>query len=71
MARKKVKKFIEKAIKREGALTKRVGGPPGENVPKVRELAKKPGLSGQQARFFLNVLRPAVKKKRKSLIGER
>lgn len=58
------KKFIQSAIKRPGALTKRVGGKPGSNPGKVAKLAKKSGLAGEQARFFENVLKPANRKKK-------
>lgn len=57
------KKFIQEAIKRPGALTKRVGGKPSDKPGKVAKLAKKPGLAGQQARFYENVLKPAAKKR--------
>lgn len=67
MARKTPEKFIQKAIKRPGALTKKVGGPPSENLEKVRKLAKVKGRTGAQARFFLNVLRPlGLKRKKKA-----
>lgn len=64
-----VKKFIQKAIKRPGALTKLVGGPPSKNLKKVRQIAKTgTTLQKRQANFFLKVLRPASKK-RKSLLS--
>ncbi len=59
------KDFIKDAIKRPGALTRKVGGPPSKNMAKVRQLAKKKGLTGDQARFFLNVLSPITKKRKK------
>jgi hypothetical protein len=62
MAAKK-ENFIKGAIKRPGALTKRVGGKPSDKPGKVAKLAKKPGLAGEQARFYENVLKPASKKK--------
>lgn len=66
MARKK--KFIQKAIKRPGALTKLVGGKPSENVGKVEKIAKDgTPLERRQANFYLHVLRPLAKK-RKSLM---
>lgn len=71
MARDRVIKFIKKAIKRPGALTKLVGGPPGKDLPKVRRIAKKPGLPGVQARFFLNRLLPIIKRNRKKSILKR
>lgn len=68
MARKP-KKFIKQAIKRPGALTKLVGGPPGKNLAKVRKIAATgTTLQKRQANFFLKVLRPAGKK-RKSLLS--
>ena len=58
------KKFIQKAIKRPGALTKEVKGKPGKNISKVKEIAKSgTELQKRQANFYLNVLRPASKKK--------
>jgi hypothetical protein len=57
------RKFIQEAIKRPGALTKRVGGKPSNKPGKVAKLAKKSGLAGQQARFYENVLKPASKKR--------
>jgi hypothetical protein len=59
------KKFISGAIKRPGALTKRVGGSPSEHPKKVAKLEKKSGLAGQQARFYENVLKPATAKRKK------
>lgn len=58
------KRFIQRAIKRPGALTKRVGGPPGKHVGAVRRLAKGGGLAAKQANFYLNVLRPAAARRR-------
>ena len=63
------KKFIQKAIKKPGALRKSLKTKPGEkvNIGKAEEAADAPGKLGQRARFFLNVLRPAAsKRKRKS-----
>lgn len=52
------KNFIKDAIKRPGALTKAVGGKPGKNMSKVRELAKSgTPLQKKQANFFLHVLK--------------
>lgn len=59
------KKFIQDAIKRPGALTKAVGGPPGKNIDKVRKLAESGSpLKKRQAQFYLNVLRPASKRRK-------
>lgn len=60
-------KFIQSAIKREGALTKLVGGKPSENVAKVKRIAQTgTPLQKRQANFFLNVLLPLARKKRQS-----
>lgn len=58
-------KFIQAAIKRPGALTAAVGGPPSQNLAKVRALAAN-GTPQQkrQASFYLNVLKGAGGKKR-------
>lgn len=47
------KKFIQKAIKRPGALHRALGVPKGKKIPagKVAKAAKAPGLLGQEARF--------------------
>ena len=45
--------FIQKAIKKPGALRKALGAKEGEPIPakKVAAAAKKPGKLGQRARF--------------------
>ncbi len=45
--------FIQHAIKRPGALHKRLGVPIGEPIPreKLEEAGKAPGLEGKEARF--------------------
>jgi len=58
------KNFIKDAIKRPGALTKKVGGKPSEHPKAVAKLGKKKGLAGEQARFYENVLKPANKKRK-------
>ena len=59
------KSFIKGAIKREGALTKRVGAKPSDNISKVRKISKTgTALAKSQANFFLNVLNPANKKRK-------
>lgn len=68
-AKKKTKstpsKFIRSAIKNPGALTKAVGGPPSKNMGKVKSLSKGGGKAAKQAQFYLNVLHPANKKRKK------
>lgn len=56
------KNFIKKAIKRPGALTAAVGGKPSANPGKVAALAKQKGRTGQEARFYKNVLAKTSKK---------
>lgn len=45
--------FIQGAIKRPGALHKKLGVPQGKKIPKAKiaAAAKQPGLLGQEARF--------------------
>ena len=46
-------KWIQKAIKKPGALHKQMGVPKGEKIPakKLASAAKKPGKLGQRARL--------------------
>jgi hypothetical protein len=46
-------KFIQKAIKKPGALRKELGVKEGKTIPakKLAAAAKKPGKIGQRARF--------------------
>jgi hypothetical protein len=46
-------KWIQKAIKKPGALHKQLGVPKGEKIPakKLAAAAKKPGKLGQRARL--------------------
>lgn len=46
-------KWIQKAIKKPGALHKELGVPQGKKIPadKLAAAAKKPGKVGQRARF--------------------
>lgn len=46
-------KFIQKAIKKPGALHEQMGVPMGEKIPakKLAKAAKAPGKLGQRARF--------------------
>jgi len=59
------KNFIKAAIKRPGALTAKVGGPPSKNPAKVQQIAKGGGLGAKQANFYLNVLKPSAGKGKK------
>ena len=53
----KTKNFIQDAIKRPGALTRKAKAA-GQGVAEfARAHAGDSGLTGQQARFYLNVLR--------------
>lgn len=56
------KQFIQKAIKKPGALHKMLGVPMNEKIPRSKLLAaaKSGGKLGQRARFalLLNKLRP-------------
>ena len=47
------KNFIQKAIKKPGALHRELGVPQGEKIPKskIAAAAKKGGKLGQRARF--------------------
>jgi hypothetical protein len=51
------KNWIEKAIKKPGALRKTLGVKEGETIPvsKLKAAAKKPGKTGQRARFALTL----------------
>jgi hypothetical protein len=50
---KKDKKWIQKAIKKPGALRAQLGAKPGQPIPagKLAAAAKKPGKLGQRARL--------------------
>ncbi len=64
---------ISSAIKRPGALNRRVKGRATQNIGKVKELAKSGSpLAKKQANFFLSKILPALKKKnkRKSLLSK-
>tara|TARA_R100001443_G_scaffold38701_4_gene52205 strand:- start:295 stop:558 length:264 start_codon:yes stop_codon:yes gene_type:complete len=56
---KKYKKggFIQKAIKKPGALRKSLGIKKGKTIPasKLKAAAKKPGKLGQRARFAITL----------------
>jgi hypothetical protein len=63
---KKDGKFIQKAIKKPGALRKSLGVKKGEDIPvkKLKAAAKKGGKLGQRARLA-ETLRKLGKKKKK------
>jgi len=66
MAEKKSKKkWMQGAIKREGALTKKAKAAGMTVDAFARKHQHDPGLTGQQARMYLFALKPASKKKRK------
>ena len=60
------KRFIQKAIKRPGALTGKANAAGMGIGAFARQHAGDSGLTGDQARFYLNVLMPAARKRRKS-----
>ena len=61
-----IKKRAPIVIKRKGALTKRVGGKPSQNIAKVKKIAATGSpLAKKQANLFLNVLNPAAKRRKK------
>jgi len=51
------KKFIQKAIKRPGALREKLGIKEGKTIPrdKLEKAAKEPGILGKQARLALTL----------------
>jgi hypothetical protein len=51
------KNWIEKAIKKPSALRQTLGVKKGETIPvsKLKAAAKKPGKTGQRARFALTL----------------
>jgi hypothetical protein len=57
------KNWIQKAIKKPGALHKQLGIPKDKKIPleKLKELAKKSGKTGQRARLAI-ILRKLNKK---------
>jgi len=61
------KKFIQRAIKKPGSLRSAAHVKKGQKIPlsTARRLAKAPGKTGQRARFYLNVLRKAGRRKRR------
>lgn len=64
------KHFIKGAVKRKGALTRRVGGKPSTRIEKVEYLQRHGSpRERREASFYLNVLRPANKKRKKGAKG--
>jgi hypothetical protein len=59
------KKWIQKAIKKPGALRRQLGAKKGKKIPlsKIRKAAKKKGKIGKRARLALT-LRKLRRKKR-------
>lgn len=55
------KKWIQKAIKKPGALRRTLGAKPGRPIPvaKLKEAAKEGGKTGQRARLALTLRRLA------------
>lgn len=52
-----MKKFIQNAIKKPGALHEELGVPKGKKIPeaKLEAAANKPGKLGQRARFAMTL----------------
>ncbi len=67
MAKKKEKKWIQKAIKKPGALRAQLGVKEGETIPKkkLRTAAKKGGKLGRRARLAITLSKLNKKKKGK------
>lgn len=59
------KKFIKKAIKRPGALTQKADAAGMTPTQFAQAHKGDPGQTGAEARFMLNVLKPASKKRKK------
>lgn len=61
---KKESKWIQKAIKKPGALRKALGVKENETIPakKLAEAAKKPGKMGQRARLAQTLKKMSKKK---------
>jgi hypothetical protein len=58
---------ISKAIKRKGALTEKAKRA-GLTINQFAEKHKKDsGLTGQQSRFYLNTLKPIIKRNKKKV----
>ena len=67
MAKKKSKKWIQKATENKGGLHRSLGVPESEDIPegKIRSAAKKPGKVGKQARLALTLKKMRKKGKKK------
>lgn len=65
MAKKKKKKWISKAIKRPGALRRKLGAKKGKPIPKskLKKAAKKKGRTGRQARLAITLGKMRKKKR--------
>lgn len=63
----KDKKFIQKAIKKPGALHEELGVPIGEKIPvaKEKKAANKGGKLGKRARLALTLRKISEKRKEK------
>ncbi len=70
-AKKKTKKWIKTAIKRPGALRKKLGAKKGKPIPKgkLKVAAKKKGRTGKQARMAMTMMKMKPKKKMKKKMG--
>ena len=65
-------KWIQKAIKKPGALRKALGVKKGQKIPlsKLKEAAKKGGKLGRRARLALTLRKLAAKRRVKKSIRE-
>ena len=65
MAKKKDSKWIQQAIKKPGALRKKLGAKKGKPIPKgkLKAAAKKGGKEGKQARLAMTLGKMRKKKK--------
>lgn len=63
----KKKKWIQKAIKRPGALRSQLGAKEGEPIPagRLQSAAKKPGKLGKRAQLALVLKKLGRKRKKK------
>lgn len=65
MAKKSNGKWIQKAIKKPGALSKTLGVPEKKNIPasKLKKAAKSKGVTGKRARLAITLKKLSGKKK--------